>query len=185
MERKVWVRKHTGIWICWSGEVLGGVEHSRGSRKRQQGVDVGHEAGDGGFLFVQRTICRTVGANLAVGDLGVHSGSPRLMQKDGASRFCSDSPLGPKNSQASRLWIPARSLPLMQHVAIQTLSRQRRTTLNHLYGQFFATGVELVPLILLDEFVGSLTPVSATFKRALATQATFRRALAGRGKLTS
>lgn len=68
---------------------------------------------------MQRTFGRTFGANLAVGDLGVHSGSPRLMQNDGASRFCSDSPLGPKNFQASRPWFPARSLPLMQHVAIK------------------------------------------------------------------
>lgn len=153
-------KKHLGIWICWSGEVLGGVEHSRGSRKRQQGVDVGHEAGNGGlrFLFVQRTFCRTFRANLAVGDLGVHSGSPRLMQKDGASRFCSDSPLGSKNFQASRPWFPARSLPLMQQVAIQTLQhsvaflpRRWYYVAVNIFPAVLAPGVELGPLIPLQD----------------------------------
>lgn len=107
---------------------------------------------------MQRTFGRTFGANLAVGDLGVHSGSPRLMQNDGASRFCSDSPLGPKNFQASRPWFPARSLPLMQHVAIQTLQHSlaflpRRWCyfVVNVFPPVLPPGVELGPLIPLQD----------------------------------
>lgn len=108
LERRGFGRRRTQSWLTKA--TTGGRCGARGGQR-----------GRLRFLFVQRNFCRTFRANLAVGDLGVHSGSPRLMQKDGASRFCSDSPLGPKNFQASRPWFPARSLPLMHHVAIQTL----------------------------------------------------------------
>jgi hypothetical protein len=85
-----------------------------------------------------------------LGDLGVHSGSPRLMQKDGASRFCSDSPLGPKSFQASHpvlgfLRTPCRSCNMSrfntQQAALNSLESSLRAILT--------TGLELVPPILL------------------------------------
>lgn len=107
LERRGFGRRRTQSWLTKA--TTGGRCGARGG---QRGLEV---------PLCTAYLLQDFQGKFGRGGLGGYIQAPRSMQKDGASRFCSDSPLGPKNFQASRPWFPARSLPLMHHVAIQTL----------------------------------------------------------------